>query len=186
MKRLLALLVILIFAALGAGGYLAYEAYLLVFPALPPALYAGLLEPEDGEPIPLFVDSSRGPRDLWVAVGDDAMPAQRVKTADSSGSAGLPLIATGSGTRLRLTGDERRQGEDDHRQQLPETFDAGLLGADPAAVPVEEARDLEVDLRPRHEDDAGGDEQCGVDQRPAPEAASVHSPGSLPAGRRGG
>ena len=43
--------------------------------AVPPALYAGLLEPEDGEPIPLFVDSSRGPRDLWVAVGDDAMPA---------------------------------------------------------------------------------------------------------------
>lgn len=111
MKRLLALFVILFFAALGAGGYVAYEAYLLVFPALPPALYAGLLEPEGGDSLPFFVDSSRGPRDLWVAVGDDSMPAQRVKTEDSSGSAGLPLIATGSGTRLRLTGDERRQGE---------------------------------------------------------------------------
>lgn len=110
MRLFIALVLTLFFAALGAAGYWAYETYLVVFPALPQATYAGLLEPDQGDPIPFFVDSSRGPRDLWVAVGDAAMPAQRAKTADSSGATGLPLIITGSGARLRLTGDERGEG----------------------------------------------------------------------------
>ncbi len=111
MKRIALLLVILVFAALGATGFWAYETYLAVFPPLPSGLYAGMIGPAEREPVALLIDSRRGERDLWVAVGDQAMPAQRAKTADSSGSTGLPLIVTGEGTRLRLIGVERRDGE---------------------------------------------------------------------------
>lgn len=111
MKLLIATIVLALFAALGFGGYWAYEAYLAVFPPLPPGLYAGVLQAEGRNAAVLLIDSSRGSRDLWVSVGDPAMPAQRTKTVDSSGSTGLPLIVTGTGTRLRLVGSERRNGE---------------------------------------------------------------------------
>lgn len=110
MKRFLAVIVLAVFAALGAGGYLAYQAYTEVFPALPNGLYMGTIEVRGRDPKPLFVDSSHGPRDLVVAIGDDAMPAQRMKTVDASGSAGLPLIITGRETRLRLIGSEYEPG----------------------------------------------------------------------------
>lgn len=111
MKLLVATIVLALFAALGFGGYWAYEAYLAVFPPLPPGLYAGVLQAEGRNAAALLIDSSHGSRDLWVSVGDPAMPAQRTKTVDSSGSTGLPLIVTGTGTRLRLVGSERRNGE---------------------------------------------------------------------------
>jgi hypothetical protein len=111
MKLLVSTIILALFAALGFGGYWAYEAYLAVFPPLPPGLYAGVLQAEGRNAAALLIDSSRGSRDLWVSVGDPAMPAQRTKTVDSSGSTGLPLIVTGTSTRLRLVGAERRNGE---------------------------------------------------------------------------
>lgn len=110
MRYFIAVIVIALFAALGAGGYLAYQAYTEVFPALPQGAYVGAIEAQGREAQPLFIDSSHGPRDLVVALGDDDMPAQRMKTADASGAAGLPLIITGSQTRLRLIGSEHEPG----------------------------------------------------------------------------
>lgn len=110
MKRVIALIFILVCGALGAGIYLAYDAYIAVFPPLSSGVYVGALHVEGSEAKPFFIDSSAGPRDLVVAVGDAAMPAQRTRTFDDTGTAGLPLILTGSKTRLRMIGSEREPG----------------------------------------------------------------------------
>jgi len=90
--------------------YLSYEAYRAVFPALPSGVYAGTLTVKDQSPQPFLVDSMRGPRDLAAAVGDPAIPAQRVQTLDISGSTGLPLVLTGERARLRFVGKEHEPG----------------------------------------------------------------------------
>ena len=110
MKRVIPILFLVILVALGVAGYRVYEAYKLVFPALPSGVYGGVLHIDGGLSRSLFVDSSRAPRDLVVALEDEAMPAQRATTVDASGATGLPLIITGSGTRLRLVGSEKRPG----------------------------------------------------------------------------
>ena len=111
MKRFLVILFALSCSAVGVLGYVGYRAYREVFPALPSGLYVGTLAAQSSGAVkPLFVDSSRNPRDLIVAVGDLGLPAQRVQTTEGSGTTALPLILSGSGSRLRLTGREHESG----------------------------------------------------------------------------
>ena len=103
MRRFLPILLIIIIfsAAAGAGGYLLWRKFGLAFPALPPALYAGVLQGAGGRNIGLFIDSTRGARDLSVALGEGALPPQRAMTVDSSGSTALPLILSGKNSFRR-------------------------------------------------------------------------------------
>ena len=112
MRRFLPILLIIIIfsAAAGAGGYLLWRKFGLAFPALPPALYAGVLQGAGGRNIGLFIDSTRGAHDLSVALGEGALPSQRAMTVDSSGSTALPLILSGKNSRVRLIGFERSTG----------------------------------------------------------------------------
>ncbi len=111
MRRLVPVLFVFTLVALGVGGYLFFSEYTRVFPELQAGVYAGTLSSSDGsDPVPLLVDVRPGGSEVFVSIGDDKIPAQRVLVAEPSRGTRLPLIVTGEGRRLRLTGEGKSHG----------------------------------------------------------------------------
>lgn len=111
MRRLVSVLFVVTLLALVVGGYLFFNEYTRVFPQLQVGMYAGTLTSSDGgDSVPMLVDVRPGGSEVFVSIGDDQIPAQRVLIAEPSSGTRLPLILTGEERRLRLTGDDNSHG----------------------------------------------------------------------------
>ena len=107
MRRFLTVLFIVLLGGAIVGGVAFFRAFNQSFPALRPGVYAGSITSQRSrEARPLFVESLVGISDLYVAVGDPEVPAQRVVVVAPGGGGRMPLIVVGSHSRLRLSGPE--------------------------------------------------------------------------------
>lgn len=116
MRRVLLAILSISIVSIVLVGYLFWRDVSRSFPDVPQGVYVGMVL-YDGQDVgvPLYVERVTSSPSLLVALGDLKIPAQYAPIRDPLGKGRLPLIVTGSDTRLRLTGvrkDERRyEGE---------------------------------------------------------------------------
>jgi hypothetical protein len=107
MKRFLLVLSLGLLVAVGWGAYVLFTGFEKSFPPLGPGLYVGSIRLADGtRVIPWFVERLDKDVDPLVLVVDPRYQAQRISLGHASGTSRAPLIVTGDGSRLRLSGRE--------------------------------------------------------------------------------
>jgi hypothetical protein len=111
MRRVLFSFFFLLIIALVAGGALFFREFNRVFPPLAPGVYAGFIKPAQQEGFPWFVEVLPNSSDVLVSAGSAALPAQRALIMEPSRSTRLPLIISGEGRRLRITGEASEDGQ---------------------------------------------------------------------------
>lgn len=126
MRRVFTLLFIVLLGGAIAGGVAFFRAFFQAFPALRPGIYVGTLTSDQGEGgTPLFIESVVGSSDLFVAVGDPEIPAQRVVVIDPAGGQRMPLIIVGARQRYRLSGEGKDGDHYDGVYDNPVTSERG-------------------------------------------------------------
>ena len=111
MRRVLTVLFFGTLLALVVGGALFFREYNRVFPALPPGFYGGMIVAADKKSgVPWIIEVRPGGTEVYVSIGEEAIPAQRALVVEPSSGTRLPLIISGEGRRLRITGVKQEEG----------------------------------------------------------------------------
>jgi hypothetical protein len=111
MRRVLTVLFFGTLIALVVGGALFFREYNRVFPALSPGFYGGMIVAADKKRgVPWTIEVRPGGTEVYVSIGEEDLPAQRALVVEPSSGTRLPLIVSGEGRRLRITGVQQEEG----------------------------------------------------------------------------
>ena len=111
MRRVLTVLFFGTLIALVVGGALFFREYNRVFPALSPGFYGGMIVAADTKRgVPWTIEVRPGGTEVYVSIGEEDLPAQRALVVEPSSGTRLPLIVSGEGRRLRITGVQQEEG----------------------------------------------------------------------------
>lgn len=147
MKRLLFVIVILAFGALGWAGYAVFTGFEKSFPALPPGLYYGSVRLAEGRRVlPWIIERKEGEGEVSVIVGDSRYNAQRVPLTDVSGANRAPLIVTGEDTRLRCSGRDGNVDDLEGSCIDAVTGEKGIWRLKRASLPTQVSADVQSEL----------------------------------------
>jgi hypothetical protein len=111
MRRVLTVLFFGTLIALVVGGALFFREYNRVFPGLSPGFYGGMIVAADKKTgVPWALEVRPGGTEVYVSIGEEDLPAQRALVVEPSSGTRLPLIVSGEGRRLRITGVQQEEG----------------------------------------------------------------------------
>lgn len=108
MRKVLVLLILVVFSAAALLGYRFWLGWGSVFPELPAGAYAGVISfPHTGRQLAFYAQREAGAREGLFVVSDPRLPAQRVALMDPSGRYRLAVVVSSSDARLRFSGVRR-------------------------------------------------------------------------------
>ena len=111
MRRVLTVLFFATLIALVVEGAMFFREYNRVFPELPPGFYGGMIvAAQKKEGVPWTVEVRPEGSEVYVSIGEEDIPAQRALVVEPSSGTRLPLIVSGEGRRLRITGVRQEEG----------------------------------------------------------------------------